>query len=85
MTADWQEIGTAPRDGTTIQARIPGHGDDNLIAFVYIGDCGVDGGEGYGWTFVTDQEPPSCWTDGYCWASNEDEKPSIQPTHWRHP
>jgi len=85
VTADWKEIDTAPRDGTTVQARIPGHGEDNLIAFVYIGDCGVDGGEAYGWAFTSEQEPPSCWTDGYCWASNEDEQPSIQPTHWRHP
>lgn len=26
---------------------------------------------------------PSCWTDGVCWASNEDEKPSRQPVAWR--
>ncbi len=80
----WQEMKTAPRDGRTVQARIPGHGDDNLIAFHFIGDCASeDGGPASGWTFVTDQEPPECWSDGWCWASNEYGATSIQPTHWK--
>lgn len=80
----WQPIMTAPRDGTAIQARIPGHGDDNLIAFEYIGDCGEpDGCAAWGWTFVTDQEPPADWTDGWCWAVNEDGVQSTLPTHWK--
>lgn len=73
----FQTIDSAPRDGTTIQARIPGHGDDNLISFEYIGDGA------WGWTFTTDQEPPADWTDGWCWAENEDGVPSTQPTHWK--
>lgn len=78
----WQTMETAPRDGTTIQARIPGHGDDNLIAWVpdtlegELGPCGS-------WAFVTDQEPPDDWTDGWCWGSNEDGNPSTQPTQWK--
>ena len=78
-----QPIEAAPRDGTVIQARIPGHGDDNIIAwrndFVDedCNDCG-------GWVFMGDQEPPDCWTDGVCWGSNEYGAPSVQPTHWRH-
>lgn len=82
--SEMQDISTAPRDGTTIQARIPGHGDDNLIAYEYIGDCAAkDGGPAWGWTFVSDQEPPEDWTDGWCWASNEDGIPSTRPTHWK--
>lgn len=79
---NWKTIDTAPRDGTTIQARIPGHGDDNLIAFEW-GLVDGDGKDCGSWTFVTDQEPPEDWTDGWCWASNEDGVPSTQPTHWR--
>ena len=25
---------------------------------------------------------PPCWTDGLCWASNEDGEPSDQPVKW---
>ncbi|MBK61656.1 MAG: hypothetical protein CL575_01690 [Altererythrobacter sp.] len=82
---EWQPIENAPRDGTAIQARIPGNGEDNIIAWqveAFLDDneepCG-------GWAFVTDQEPPECWTDGVCWASNEDEVASVWPTHWKLP
>lgn len=79
--SEWQDIATAPRDGTTIQARIPGHGDDNMIAWIF----GVEGENGpcSTWAFTSDQEPPACWTDGWCWAENEDLVPSVQPTHWK--
>lgn len=78
----WKPISEAPRDGTRIQAKIPGHGSDNIIAWVggYLDsqerDCG-------GWTFVEEQEPPDCWTDGVCWEINEDGKPSVKPTEWK--
>lgn len=80
---DWQPIETAPRDGTEIQAEIPGNGSDNVIAWQADAfrdsndqDCG-------GWAFVTEQEPPDCWTDGVCWEVNEDGVPSVQPTRWK--
>jgi hypothetical protein len=82
MKMEWQPIRTAPLDGTEIQARIPGHGEDNVIAWrdglmdENEEDCG-------GWTFTRDQEPPACWTDGWCWASNENEERSEHPTHWK--
>ncbi len=83
MSSYWYPILTAPKDGTAIQARIPGHGDDNVIAW-FDGlldeqerDCG-------GWQFVSEQEPPECWTDGVCWTLNADGVPSVQPTHWKH-
>lgn len=79
---DWKPIDIAPRDGTAIQARIPGNGEDNAIAWCeqFIDSNGDDVG---GWAFVSEQEPPDCWTDGVCWARNEDGLPSVQPTHWK--
>lgn len=79
----WYPIVTAPKDGTAIQARIPGHGDDNVIAWLggLVADNEVD--ECWAWHFVEDQEPPECWTDGICWASNAEGIASVQPTHWR--
>ena len=80
---DWQPMETAPRDGTDIQARIPGHGSDNVIAWQVDAFLDEDESPCGGWAFTTDQEPPACWTDGICWQSNEDEQASIQPTHWK--
>lgn len=78
----WRPIETAPKDGTPIQARIPGHGSDNIIAWVhgFLDDNELDCS---GWAFVEDQEPPADWTDGVCWARNEDGQPSTSPTHWQ--
>ena len=79
--SEWQDIETAPRDGTAIQVRIPDHGEDNIIAWQdgfldsYQNPCGC-------WVFVEDQEPPECWTDGVCWTFNEAGNESVQPTHW---
>ncbi len=77
----WQPIETAPTDGRAVVARIPGYGDDNLIAWR---DGFLDAAEQdcCGWVFVSDQEPPPCWTDGACWESNENDEASIYPTHW---
>lgn len=81
LVTAWRPIETAPRDGTEIQARIPGNGEDNVIA--WIGDLINCNGEYCGaWAFTRDQEPPDCWTDGYCWEVNEDGGDSVQPTHW---
>lgn len=78
---DWQPIETAPLD-RDIQARIPGHGEDNVIAW-QTGLFDSDGNDCGGWAFTTEQEPPECWTDGFCWSVNEDGVPSVQPTHWK--
>lgn len=32
--SDWQDMESAPRDGTHIQAEIPGHGSDNVIFWI---------------------------------------------------
>lgn len=78
----WQPIESAPRDGTAFQARIPGHGEDNVIAW-YAGLMDSDGNDCCAWAFVSDQEPPECWTDGWCWEMNEDGDRSVHPTHWK--
>ncbi|WP_298281170.1 hypothetical protein [Acidocella sp.] len=81
--SEGRPISTAPRDGTWIQAEIPGHGSDNIIA--WLGGLEDEAGnECWAWHFMLEgQEPPDCWTDGVCWASNEDGAPSVQPTKWK--
>lgn len=80
--AKWQKIDTAPRDGTEILAKIPGYGSGHIISWQlgfedrHERDCGC-------WVIADNLEPPPCWTDGVCWALNEDGEPSVQPTHWR--
>lgn len=81
----WLPIESAPKDGTWIQARIPGHGEDNII--LWVADALEDGNGSCGaWAFaLEDQEPPDCWSDGWCWAVNEDGVRSAWPTHWKLP
>lgn len=83
MNENWQAMASAPKDGTWIQAEIPGHGSDNVIAFLD-GHMDADEQPCGCWCFVTEQEPPPDWTDGVCWASNENEVPSTQPVRWKH-
>jgi len=79
--SDWRPIETAPKDGTSIQARIPGRGDDNVIA--WFGGLLDSDGEGCGgWHFMEGQDPPD-WTDGICWEVNEDGVRSTPPTEWK--
>ena len=76
-------MGAAPLDGTAIQAEIPGNGSDNIIAWM-VGLVDAEGRDGGGWSFVEDQEPPGCWTDGICWEQNEDGIKSVLPVRWKH-
>lgn len=78
----WQPIETAPQDGTPIQAKIPGHGSDNIIAW-RAGFMNYEYRESATWVYLEEGEAPDSWTDGVCWASNEDDKPSVKPTHWK--
>lgn len=79
---EWKDISSAPKDGTPIQAHIPGHGSDIIIRWTdgLMDSADVPCG---GWEMADDQEPPDSWTDGICWAVNEDGEPSVQPTHWK--
>ena len=80
---DWQPIETAPKDGTSIQAEIPSHGSDNVIAWDEGGYLNSDNEPCGCWVFTSEQEPPDDWTDGVCWEVNEDGDASIKPTHWK--
>jgi len=78
----WQPMDTAPKDGTAIQACIWANGSDNVISWhadVLLGSDGLPCGA---WAFASEQEPPSCWTDGWCWEVNEDGEPSAKPMAW---
>ena len=80
---EWQSMKDAPRDGTPIQADIPGNGCDNVIAWL----CGfLDESGEYCccWVIVDDQEPPDDWDDGVCWAANADGLTSTPPVRWKH-
>lgn len=79
---DWQPFKTAPKDGTEIQVKIPGHGSDNVIAWLD-GLLNSEGSDCGGWQFTRDQEPPDSWTDGICWEVNEDGVQSMLPTKWK--
>lgn len=37
------------------------------------------------WQAEINGEHPPCWSGGACWASNENEDMSLQPTAWRLP
>jgi len=80
--SEWYPIATAPIDGTWIQADIPGNGKYNIIAWVD-GYLDSNGNDCFGWTFMTDQEHPPCWTDGVCWGLNEDNEQSVLPVAWK--
>jgi hypothetical protein len=34
------------------------------------------------WQAHVEGNHPACWTDGVCWASNEDNEPSDPPKWW---
>ena len=72
----WFPMETAPRDGTPIQAKIPGNGSDNIIRWMCIDDY-------WTWAMVEDQDWPDSWDDGICWASNSSEQPSVLPVSWK--
>jgi hypothetical protein len=79
---DWQDIATAPKDGTPFQAKIPGHGSDNVIA--WLGGLKNSQDEDFGvWQWMENSEPPDSWSDGVCWEVNDDGKKSVEPTQWK--
>lgn len=77
---DWQPIETAPKDGTEVQLRTLGGFE--LRGSWTNGLVGHDEEDAGGWCAAEGEEYPSCWTDGVCWAVNEDLMQSDAPTHW---
>ena len=78
----WNPIETAPKDGTHIQACIHGCGCGYVIA--WIGGLLDSSGEDCGaWRIADEQDPPDCWTDGICWAFNDQGVASAPPTNWK--
>ena len=83
--SEWFDISTAPRDGTPIKARIVGYSRAAPAVISWRESFLTEKGDDTGawvWELETSR-PPASWTDGVCWARNEDDKPSSRPTHWR--
>lgn len=77
----WHDISTAPRDGTVIVVETRG-GDCLRASWGYIGED--EDGTSYGWVADIELRHPPSWTDGACWAVNEDDEPSDPPLYWTH-
>jgi len=72
----WQPIETAPRDGTAIAIVTRG-------GWVFKAQWWfIDADIGYAWVCSEEGTAPPSWTDGQCWALNEDNEPSDPPAYW---
>lgn len=58
------------RNGAVIRAQY----DNGLI--------NESGEDCWGWHASIEGVHPPCWTDGICWAENEDGEESVQPVAW---
>ncbi len=75
----WQPIETAPYD-TRVLLKV---GSMTFPAKLHQGvSMDEDGNDCDQWSAIFEGEHPPCWSGGSCWASNEDEMPSIQPSAW---
>lgn len=74
LEGGWQPIETAPRNRPV--AGLTRAGKLVKMDWTMLGDDAV------GWGAVDEDEHPSCWTDGFCWASNSDGEPSDPPVMW---
>ena len=72
--AEWLTMDSAPRNRHIIV--LTEAGSVVRVHWTWIGD------DASGWGAVTEDEHPRCWTDGFCWASNEDGEPSDPPVLW---
>lgn len=79
---DWHDMKSAPLDGSDIEIKTTG-GFELLARWErqgFINEAGDDCGS---WVAVVEDEHPPSWTDGACWESNADERPSDPPVKWR--
>lgn len=76
----WLPIETAPKDGTVIMLQTSGR--HILAARWESGFINSDEEPCNCWVEAYEDTAPESWTDGVCWASNEDEEPSDPPIRW---
>lgn len=81
--SDWQPIETAPYR-KNVEVRV---GEGMTFLAMLVPDASMTDEEQScdQWTATHEGEHPPCWSGGGCWASNEDEVESLQPTAWRYP
>lgn len=80
--ADWQSIETAPRDGTMIWLRLASGYE---MPAVWMNGFESEKGECGAWCAWSENMIPPSWTDGVCWAANENDEPSDHPIGWMLP
>lgn len=76
----WQDIETAPKDGATPLRLKTADGMEFNATYEW-GFCNSDNEDCWCWV-ADDDNHPDDWTDGVCWAVNEDLKPSTLPIRW---
>lgn len=76
----WRPPDTAPPN-TEVEVRV---GAMTFLAkLVPDGGMNMDSTSCDQWQATREGEHPPCWSDGCCWASNEDENPSMSVEAWR--
>lgn len=59
-------------------------GGHEFVATYHAGISIDEDGQSCGaWVAEDPDKAPPCWTDGQCWASNENEEASDPVTHWK--
>ena len=83
QTNEWQSMESAPRDGTSILAQIPGNGNDNIIFWAgpFVAENETD--DAWTWVMAEEQGWPDSWDDGVCWGINSNLEPSVRPIAWK--
>lgn len=78
----WEPIETAPRDNKTAIIVLTETGRIFKATYRF---CVSENehGECDAWCVDEDDPRPDCWTEGLCWAENEDGNPSDQPAYWK--
>ena len=76
----WHDIKTAPG---MVTVRVKTEQGRKLLAFW--DGMAVEGPNGStgAWVAAVEGKHPPCWSDGICWAENEDLKPSDRPVKWQ--
>lgn len=78
LNSGWMPIETAPYD-TPVEIQV---GRMTMWARLLPNASEGEDGPCDQWQAEYEGEHPPCWSGGACWASNEDEVESLQPTAW---